>query len=275
MKKISFFLAIFILLIVLSKGAIDLFWNRPIHHIKSFSIFYGEPTQQKLEELRKKDAVILEPIAFSEQDISFLKKSDVKLFGYVSLMQLENWNEELKKQISDSDYASIDGERIYIKDWQTYVMDVRESHYRQALLWKIKTYIVDQGLDGIFFDTVDDLDYYFHQHQQIQVEMRAGYVTLLKEIDTQYPGLMIIQNRGFETLESVSHPFVDALLWEGFKAKDIKESQWAKNWLHYLKKEQWKRRIQVFTVVSDDESYNLSKKYRFPAYRRVGDTYQD
>ena len=40
-------------------------------------------------------------------------------------------------------------------------MDLREKHYREVLLWKVEKMMTERGLDGIFFDTVDDLDYYF------------------------------------------------------------------------------------------------------------------
>ncbi|TXC81592.1 endo alpha-1,4 polygalactosaminidase [Metabacillus litoralis] len=252
-----------------------MFWYGPLYDVKSFSIFYGNPTEQKVQELKKFDAVILEPTAFSKENITILQESDVKVFGYVSLMQLENWNEELKKHIADSDYAELNGERIYIEEWDTYVMDLRESHYRDALRWKIEKYVTANGLDGVFFDTVDDLDYYFHEDQETQQNMRSGYVSLLEELKSAYPELLILQNRGFDTLKAASKPYIDGVLWEGFEASDLQESEWAKTWLKYFKKEQLIGKVRVLTVVTDEESLKLSEKHRFPAFMRTGGTYQE
>lgn len=269
---IWFFLSLIIFL--LTKGFIDMFWSGPLRDIHSFSIYYGEPDKQKLKELQAQDALIFEPTAFSKKDIKHLKESDVKLFGYVSLMQLENWNQELKERLLPTDYARLDGERIYVKEWDTYVMDLRQAHFREVLLWKIKTYIANNQLDGIFFDTVDDLAYYFHEDDKVYRDMKAGYAALLKEIEKQYPELDIIQNRGFETYESTSHSYVEGILWESFKANDFKESEWAKKWLAYLKKEQRAGNVRVLTVVTDEDSLKASKKHKFPAFLRKDDTYQ-
>lgn len=230
---------------------------------------------QKLKEIMKSDAVILEPTALSEQSVKVLKDNGVKIFGYVSLMQLENWNEELKEHVVDTDYVKVNGEKIYIKEWDTYVMDVRERHYRDALLWKIETYVTGQQLDGVFFDTVDDLDYYFNHHKEVQQQMRRGYQSLLKDIKQRYPDLLVIQNRGFETYQASSRLKIDGLLWEGFKVEDLKDSEWAKKWLQYFKKEQLFGRVRVFTVVPDKESQVWSVKNKFPAFVRTNNTYQE
>lgn len=252
-----------------------MFWFQPLYDVKSFHIFYGTPDREKIIKLAEQDAVIIEASAFQKKDINILKEKNVKVFGYVSLMQLENWNKELKKHIQDTDYAQLGGERIYIKDWDTYVMDIREESYREALLWKVDKYIYDQGLDGIFFDTVDDLDYYFRDHPSLLQEMRDGYRVLLSEIKKQYPHIMIIQNRGFDTYKAVSSGLVEGVLWEGFDAVDVANSQWAEQWLSFWNKEQRWRRVRIFTVVSDEKSRKLSEQHRFPAYMRKGDTYQD
>lgn len=252
-----------------------MFFYGPLFKIHSFQIYYDKMNDQKRQELLKSDAAILEPTALTETDISILKKEGVKIFGYVSLMQLENWNDELKRHIIDSDYAELDGERIYIKEYDTYVMDLREKHYREALLWKIEKYIAAQQLDGIFFDTVDDLDYYFHEEIETQGEMRNGYQLLLSDIKKSYPNLLIIQNRGFETYQAASRSKIHGLLWEGFEVEDMETSDWAKQWLTYFKKEQRFGKVRVLTVVSDQESYELSEKMSFPAFMRKGNTYQD
>jgi polysaccharide biosynthesis protein PelA len=264
-----------VLLLLIAGGLLSMYFYGPMFKIKSFQIYYDKIDSQKRQQLLKSDAVIVEPTALSEKDMSTLKAEGIKIFGYVSLMQLENWNEGLKKHIAGSDYAIQEGQRIYINEYDTYVMDLRESHYRDALLWKIEKYVAGQQLDGIFFDTVDDLDYYFHEDKKTQGEMRQGYQQLLEKIKKTYPKLLIIQNRGFETYQSTSRSKIHGLLWEGFEAEDMQTSEWAKNWLDYFKKEQRFGKVRMLTVVTDQKSYELSEKIKFPAFIRKGDTYQD
>ena len=189
-------------------------------------------------------------------------------------MQLENWNDSLTAQIDESDFSLVDGQRIYVEEWDTYVMDIRQKHYREVLLWKVEKMITERGLDGVFFDTVDDLDYYFRDDPEVLIDMRAGYLDLLKQLHELHPELLVIQNRGFKTYDATSRKYVDGVLWEGFDAQDMKHSKWAKNWLKYFKNEQWWSRVRILTVVSDEESRKLSETEKFPAFVRIGNTYQ-
>lgn len=267
-------LAATVVLYFILKGLVPVLFYGTLFRVDSFQIFYGHPDQEKLEELKQQDAAIIEPTAFTKKEVSFLQKEDVLLFGYVSLMQLENWNEELKQDVIPSDYWLQEGERLYVADWDTYVMDIREQHYRDVLMRKIGTEIVEKQIDGIFFDTVDDLDYYFHDEPAVEKAMRAGYKQLLDDVKSAYPELLIIQNRGFDSYKAVSREKVDGVLWEAFNKQDIETSVWAQNWLSYWKKEQRYGRVRVFTVVTDDTSLQLSRRNRFPAFMRTGNTYQ-
>ncbi|MCM3790859.1 endo alpha-1,4 polygalactosaminidase [Domibacillus indicus] len=274
MKKWLIGLAVATAAYFLLKGLMTMFFYGTLFRVDSFHIFYGRPDQEKLEDLAQQDAAIIEPTAFTKEDLSFLRKKNVMLFGYVSLMQLENWNEELKQHVAPSDYWLQEGERLYVPDWDTYVMNISEPHYRDVLMHKISTEIVEKQMDGIFFDTVDDLDYYFRDDLAAKKAMQAGYKQLLDEVKSAYPDLLIIQNRGFESYKAVSRKKVEGILWEGFDKQDIEKSDWAQNWREYFKKEQRFGQVRVFTVVSDDASLQQSRRDRFPAFMRTGDTYQ-
>lgn len=274
MKKWIIGLAGFAIGCFLLKGLMALLFYGNLYGVDAFQIFYGKPDQQKLEELAQDDAAIIEATAFSKEQVSFLQKEDVLVFGYVSLMQLENWNGALKKNIVPSDYWMQDGEPLYVADWDTYVMDIREQHYREVLLSKIHSEIAEKQLDGVFFDTVDDLDYYFHEDVTTQKEMRAGYELLLDTVRSAYPDLLIIQNRGFDSYKTVSRKKIDGILWEGYDKQDLEKSAWAQNWQRYLKKEQRFGRVRVFTVVTDEASFLQSQQDHFPAFLRTGNTYQ-
>ncbi|MCP2035271.1 endo-alpha-1,4-polygalactosaminidase (GH114 family) [Planomicrobium sp. HSC-17F08] len=274
MKRWVIGLGVIIIGYFLLKGLITVFLYGTLFRVDSFHIFYGRPTQDKLEELAQQDAAIIEPTAFTKKQIAFLQNEDVLLFGYVSLIQLENWNDELKKNIVPSDYWMQEGERLYISDWDTYVMDISEKHYRDVLMHKIRTEINEKQMDGIFLDTVDDLDYYFRDDPVTQKAMRTGYKQLLEEIKTAYPDLLIIQNRGFESYKAVSREKVDGILWEGFNKQELNKNHWAQNWRNYWKKEQLAGQVRVFTVVSDKESLQQSRIDNFPAFMQTGNMYQ-
>ena len=272
-KKMVWFLIIVVFFIV-GKGLISLFWSSTLNHINSFQIFYGSPTIEKINSLSKSDLVIIEPMAFSNQELALVQESKTTIIGYVSLMELENWNTELKKQVIDSDYVIQKGKQIYIEEWDTYIMDIREPHYRDILLWKINHKIVERKMDGVFFDTVDDLEYYFRDDPKIVKEMQIAFVTLLHDLERLHPELLIIQNRGFKTYQEETHRLVDGVLWEDFEANNQKEEQWTNKWTAFFKREQFWGRVKVFTVVSDKPSKQLSLNNKFTPFVRLNNTYQ-
>ncbi|MCL6570108.1 MAG: endo alpha-1,4 polygalactosaminidase [Bacillus sp. (in: Bacteria)] len=246
----------------------------PFHHVQSFMVYYGWSTPEIMKKLKEQDLVVIAPHAFKQEELRTLQESGTLVLGYVSLIQLENWNDQLKEDIKESDYYKRNGQRVQVESYNTYIMDLRESHYRNVLLNKIKTEIVDKQFNGIFFDTIDDIDYYFHGQKDVQDAYRVAYIDLLRTINKKYPKLSIMQNRGFDTFLASTRNKVDAFLWESFDKEEIKKSKWGLKWLSYLKEQHDLETVRIFTITSNQESADFSKKYGFPSYIRNNDTYQ-
>lgn len=246
----------------------------PFQHIQSFMVFYGWSSPEIMKKLKKHDLVVIAPHAFKKEEIRSLQESGTIVLGYVSLIQLENWNEQLKKDVKESDYYKRNGEKLQVKSYNTYIMDLRESHYRNILLNKIENEIVNKELNGVFFDTVDDIDYYFEDQQDVQNAYRVAYINLLADIRKKYPKLSTLQNRGFDTFKMSTRNKVDGFLWESFDMEKIQKSKWSKKWLSYLKEQHDEETVRVFTITPNQESAEYSKKYGFTSYVRNNDTYQ-
>lgn len=241
--------------------------------VKNFSIYYDWPSKKKLKELRSYDLVIIAPHAYSKEQISYLQAGGTIVLGYISLMQLESWNVPFVSNVQEADYYLQDGKKIYIKQWDTYIMDIRKTHYRQLLMDQINIDIVSKGMDGVFFDTVDDIDYYLHKRDEEQSVFRAAYQALLAEIKNQDSSLLLMQNRGFDTLKAGSEPFIDALLWESFSYSKLKDSGWGQKWIRYLEEKDRTKELAVFSTVTDKESAQYSKKFKFTSFTKVNGSY--
>lgn len=242
-----------------------------VNAIQSFKIYYGWSSPEVVEELKNYDLIVIAAHAFSNEDIENLQQAGTKVIGYLSVMQLENWNDEWKKNIVESDYYDHDGERLYIEEWDTYVMDIRQDHYRELLWQKVEDDIKSKQLDGIFFDTVDDLDAYFNEDPETLKQMRESFGKFIKVLRFEYPSWYFIQNRGFDTYKQVSHKWMDIVLWESFRKERLKENDWGQKWLRYFQKQQRKQEIRVWSVVTDKESEQWSKRQLFlPFYTENG-----
>ena len=66
-------------------------------------------------------------------------------------------------------------------------------------------------LDGIFFDTVGNIDSYLLGSQQ--QKQNEAIKVFVKKIKIEYDDLLIAQNWGFEKYTA---PYVDFIMWEDF-----------------------------------------------------------
>lgn len=241
--------------------------------VENFSIYYGWPSNEKLKELKSYDLVVIAPHAYSKEQIDYLQADGTVVLGYISVMQLESWNLPFLSNVQESDYYLQDGKKVYVKQWDTYIMDIREEHYRQLLVNQVNADIVSRGMDGVFLDTVDDIDYYLHERHEEQNSFRQAYQSLLIEIKKQDESLLLMQNRGFDTLMTGSESLVDAFLWESFNYNKLKDSRWGQKWIQYLSEKDRAKEFAVFSTVTDAESAQYSNNFKFTSFTRVGDSY--
>lgn len=241
---------------------------KDLKDVKDYKIYYGEANKKVIKELSQYDMVIIEPYAFTKKQIEQLKQSGTIVLGYVSVMELEDQH---RSQVVKSDYYYQNNEKMRIEQWDTYIMNLQETHYRDILLTKVEEQIVEKGIDGVFLDTVGDIDDYFYDQPTVQKQFRDAYVTFLKEIKEIDSNLILVQNWGFPTLKSASLNLVDGVLWEDFNQEVISKDEWSQDWIRYFKK--YKNQLVTFTVTPNKQSKAYSKKIGFIPTMNGNDIY--
>jgi polysaccharide biosynthesis protein PelA len=247
----------------------------PLKDVKKYKIYYGPANVEIIDRLGNYDLAIIEPHEFTEQQVSSLKESKTLSLGYMSIMELEKWNKEFVDKVIESDYYYTNNEKIYIERWDTYIMDISQPHFRQILLEEIQEEIIAKGFDGIFLDTVGDIDDYFLKKPKELKKLRTGYINLLKEIKKQNKDIVLIQNWGFDTYKNASKPFIDGILWENFSKSGNQYDKWSQNWIKYFNEEKRKSQLAIFTVSPDDPSKSYSEKIGFVPYKNENSIYND
>ncbi|MGF2711586.1 endo alpha-1,4 polygalactosaminidase [Bacillus cereus] len=251
-KRSICFLAIFSFIFSSSTSAQANVVEPALKNVRSYKIYYGEANEQVIERLSKYDMVIIDPYAFTKEQVQQLKKSGTVVLGYVSVLELEAWH---KSQVVESDYYYRDGKKMKIEQWNTYIMNLADEHYRGIVVNKVKQQIIGKGINGVFLDTAGDIDDYFYDQPATQGKFREAYVNLLKEIKSIDSNLLLIQNWGFETIKNTSLNFIHGVLWEDFNKQVIVKDEWSQSWMRYFK--QQSNKIVTFTVTPN----NVSKKY--------------
>ncbi|MED4403394.1 putative glycoside hydrolase [Metabacillus fastidiosus] len=241
--------------------------------VNSYSIFYDHVDDAKVKQLSKYDMVVIEPHGITKERVAAIKEKGTLTLGYISIMELQTWDEEFVAKVQDSDYLRVNGEKVYVEDWDTYLMDITNEHYQQLLLDEIQEEIAGKGFDGIILDTVGDIDDFFYKKDEIANPLRQGYVEILQKIKNQHSNLLLLQNWGFKTLEASSKNYIDGIMWEGFDKGRLETNEWGQNWISYFKNLKQQEHIAVFTVAPDSKSVNYSRKQGFVPYKHASSIY--
>jgi polysaccharide biosynthesis protein PelA len=248
----------------------------PLNNVSNYKIYYGEVNDQIIEGLKAYDLAIIEPHEFTKEQVEAINASGTITLGYMSIMELENWNESFVEKVLESDYYYKNNlEKVYIGKWDTYIMDISQPHFRQIILEEIEEEIMAKGFKGIFLDTVGDIDDYFHDQPREHKKLRDGYITLLKEIKKQNKEWLLVQNWGFDTYKQASKAYVNGVLWEGFSKDRIQHDKWSQKWIDYFHVEKSKGKLALFTVSPNANGSKYSRKLGFISYLNENDIYNE
>lgn len=238
----------------------------PTNSDLQFKYYLDRGNDAIADKMAELDVVIIEPLEMEQKYIDHAQQAGTIILGYVNAMEADRWNLRLYKQLEPNDfYYQKNGERLYFKEWDSYETDITSAHYQDILLKEIEEQITSRGLDGVFFDTVGNIESFLPKDEQ-QAQQEA-ITQLMKRVKLAYPNLKIAQNWGFETLRDYTAPYVDYVLWENFSASIIND-KWSKEMIHALEEVRQKHGTQVLTISfkDEEESAAIAKQHQFAHY---------
>ncbi|WP_461205057.1 endo alpha-1,4 polygalactosaminidase [Clostridium sp. DL1XJH146] len=238
--------------------------KNPLNSVNSYRIYYRKINEEILQDMCNKDLVIVEGSFFENSDVSYLKENNTKVIGYLSLMSIGSWDSILIDKLSSSDYLTVDGEKVQSKSSENFIGAIYEESYQSALLEVLDERIMSKEMDGVFFDTVDWIDYY-KDDLELYSKLKQGYSEFITKVEEKYPSITIVQNRGFNVYKDLSYAFIDGILWENFSSPYIDGDSSKIDRLEEFIKVSKKNNTKVFTISFDDEmeSQKLSEELDF------------
>ena len=156
-----------------------------------------------------------------------LKELGPIVYGYLSVVEQNENNLEFVSLRNDWFYKMA-GKKLRNDLWGSYYMDLSKKAYQRFLLEQVLLHGVDKGLDGIFIDTVGDIDEMDFSEIE-KKKMIEGYLNLLKAINTNYPDMKIIQNWGINIAKEHSSSLIDGIMWEGFSYTLLDSDEWSQH----------------------------------------------
>jgi hypothetical protein len=213
--------------------------------VDSYTIYYGQPSAAAINTLSAYEMVVIEPRLWSAEQVRALQQRGVKVLGYLSVLE-QHATSELLKKAENNDYLLIDGERDFRSQWNSWSMNINSPQYQALLFDDVERQIVAKGCDGIFLDTVGNVDDGIWP-DALSDAQRDGVVRFIAELNARYPYLSLLQNWGIGKLKDLTAPYIDGILWEDFTPSVVAKDEWSQNRLAELDKLE-AQGLAVFTL---------------------------
>ncbi|WP_160151226.1 endo alpha-1,4 polygalactosaminidase [Exiguobacterium aurantiacum] len=237
----------------------------PLDGVKNYQVYYGHPNETIIKDMQNYDLVIIEPLHYTKAQVEQIKSRGTKVLGYISVMEVATWNTGLMSKLQSGDFFTRNGQRVHYPEWDSYLTNIASTHFQGLLLTEIQNQVVAKGIDGVFMDTVGDIDNEHLNNPTVLKQQRDGLVNFLKEARARYGNIAMVQNWGFDTLETSTATYVDGIMWESFNADTIKSDAWSQNMIKKLQAVDAKHSVKTLTISTRQsaESHKLAKDSGF------------
>ena len=227
---------------------------RTVADAKSWCLYYGNYAADLVDRLAGYELVVVDPAALGEKAdevVSGLHARGCLVAGYLSCFEVATWHRYLPR-VKAEWRVKVDG-----KNWVPWganeAASLAEPGWRELLVELMRTEVFDHGCDGVFMDTLADLD-----HPGLPEEERArqleGLGKFAEAYDKAYPDKFFVGNWTIQRTLPVLAPHIDALCWEDFEPKHFEGSAsgWMKGIAKKLATESGKHPFRVLTLWNAD-----------------------
>lgn len=203
----------------------------------SVAVYYGNDVP--VEMLNQFDWAVVEAAHVSDEQFEALQKYGTTAFAYVSVGEAEHWR--------GADAAPKQALKARNENWNSQAADLGHSEWGDYIVNERIRPLWQAGYRALFLDTLDSYRL-FAKDDASAAEQQKALVALIKRIRSEFPGVKLLLNRGFEILDQVQGEIV------GVAAESLYKS--------------WDARTQSYRDVKpDDTQYVLDK------LTQVRDTY--
>jgi hypothetical protein len=176
---------------------------------KNYALYYG---YGKVKELSHFDISIIDSKGLTVEEIHQLKVRNTIVITYLSIFEVSP-TDAIFKELSYEDFWLIDGEPIKNEVYGTYLVSMHSEKWINYLLNEIQRQIVAQESDGLFLDTIGDVEL-LNLPKDLMRQQLDGVVKLLFALKMLYPYHLFIQNNGLEKVCQLTAPYIDGICWE-------------------------------------------------------------
>ncbi|MCL6452415.1 MAG: endo alpha-1,4 polygalactosaminidase [Alicyclobacillus sp.] len=216
--------------------------------VQRYMVYYG--TAKQMPEGRM-DLAIVEPTAHDARGLRALQARGTLVLAYVSVMEAgphQAWWSGLPEAAF---LHGPDGERVERAEYGNFVMDLCAPAWRGMVAQEVGRRIAADGYDGVFLDTIGDVEMVGLPDAVRQFEAAVDLVGQLRQ---WFPDAVLVQNNGLERLVARTAPHIDGVVWENPPLLVRESSAWVAAVRDRLRGLQTQHDLQVFVLFDGVEA---------------------
>lgn len=176
---------------------------------ESFAVYYGHGQAERLAEF---DLAIVEPQGQNGETLQLMHEAGTLVVAYVSVTEVPDYDPFLPL-LKPEDFLTVNGAPVTNPHFDTRLVDLRSRNWTNLLLFRIGQHIRLAGYDGIFLDTISNVEWPALP-PGIRAEQQEAAVALVRQLRELYPGHLLLQNNGLEVLCEQTAPYMNGYCWE-------------------------------------------------------------
>ncbi len=197
-----------------------------INDVLSFAVYYGFGRE---DEIASFDLAVIEASGHENAALERLKRSGTRLLAYLSFIEVAPESSACSR-LSENDFLKHSGRPVMNRAYNNLLADLGSEKWQSILMERITDLYLNRGFDGIFIDTLADIEY-FNLPATRKNALVNSAVAFLRRLRGYFPELILVQNNGTEFLYHYTAGLLDGICVENPPAFDAAESEK----LRYLK----------------------------------------
>ncbi len=181
---------------------------------RSLVVYYGSG---RADQLRQYDVAIVEPAGQSAA-VRGMKDAGTIVLGYLSVMEMPSGAAE-QAVVTTDDYLYHQGSPVVNHEYGGSLMDLRSPRWRRLVLRRASA-ILAQGYDGLFLDTIADIEYPCWGWE-LRVGLIGAAAEMVERLRRAHGDCLLVQNNGAQQLIGQTYRYLDGVCLENASLDEV------------------------------------------------------
>ena len=213
--------------------------------IKNYALYYGLGKEKELSQF---DLVVVEPEGQSDAAVRGMQAMNTWVLAYLSVVEVHPAAPEIKLLLKNGDLLTTAGRLLTNREYGNYLADLRSSRWVGLLLHRISSLVTRSGYDGLFLDTIGDVES-GNLAPELRDSLLMAAANVVRKIRDLYPGHILVQNCGLEELCLFTAEYLNGICWENPPFQEKTSEPWTRHVINQLDRLREKHGIKVLLML--------------------------